>query len=67
MILTLCLMAVVTFTTRYLFLHKRLPFEIGPKGQRFLSFSAPAVLPLSGYPLCYSPRESLISRLIMLT
>lgn len=55
MILTLCLMAIVTFTTRYLFLHKRLPFEIGPKGQRFLSFSAPAVLTAIWVPIVLLP------------
>ncbi|WP_462170503.1 AzlD domain-containing protein [Pseudoalteromonas xiamenensis] len=59
MIYTLCLMAMVTFLTRYLFLHKRLPFEIGPKGQRFLSFSAPAVLTTIWVPIVLLPEGEL--------
>jgi branched-subunit amino acid transport protein len=46
-------MACVTFSTRFLFLSKRLPFEIGPKMQRFLSFSAPCVLTAIWVPIVF--------------
>ncbi len=49
--LTLALMACITFFSRYLFLHKGLPFTVGPKAQRFLSFSAPAVLTAIWVPI----------------
>ncbi|CCQ11204.1 hypothetical protein PALB_20780 [Pseudoalteromonas luteoviolacea B = ATCC 29581] len=52
-------MAAITFMTRYLFLHKRLPFEIGPKGQKFLSFSAPAVLTAIWVPIVALPSGEL--------
>ncbi|MFC3034290.1 AzlD domain-containing protein [Pseudoalteromonas fenneropenaei] len=55
MYLTILLMAGVTFGTRYLFLHHKLPFVIGPKAQRFLSFSAPAVLTAIWVPIVLLP------------
>ena len=53
MIEIILLMACVTFTTRFLFLSKRLPFSIGPKMQRFLSFSAPCVLTAICVPIVF--------------
>lgn len=52
-ILTLLLMACITFGSRYLFLMRRLPFELGPRGQRLLSFSAPAVLTAIWAPMVF--------------
>ncbi|MEJ6476963.1 AzlD domain-containing protein [Pseudoalteromonas piscicida] len=53
MITTILAMACVTFGTRYLFLAKQLPFTIGPKLQRFLSFSAPCVLTAIWVPIVF--------------
>ncbi|NKC21496.1 AzlD domain-containing protein [Pseudoalteromonas sp. S4498] len=53
MITTILAMACVTFATRYLFLAKQLPFTIGPKLQRFLSFSAPCVLTAIWVPIVF--------------
>ena len=43
-LLTILLMAAITFFTRYIFLHPSVPVKLGPKMEHFLSFSAPAVL-----------------------
>ncbi|TQF70105.1 AzlD domain-containing protein [Pseudoalteromonas luteoviolacea] len=53
MITTIIALACITFATRYLFLAKRLPFTIGPKFQRFLSFSAPCVLTAIWVPIVF--------------
>ena len=42
--LTILLLACITFTTRYLFLERRLPVRLSPAAREFLSFSGPAVL-----------------------
>ncbi|GEK09646.1 AzlD domain-containing protein [Pseudoalteromonas sp. McH1-7] len=59
MITTILAMACVTFATRYLFLAKQLPFTIGPKLQRFLSFSAPCVLTAIWVPIVFIQDEQL--------
>lgn len=59
MIEIILLMACVTFTTRFLFLSKRLPFSIGPKMQRFLSFSAPCVLTAIWVPIVFVQENKL--------
>ena len=51
MLTTIILMACVTFSSRYLFLHHKLPFSVGPKLQQFLSYSAPAVLTAIWVPI----------------
>ena len=50
-LLTIFLLACITFLSRYLFLHPKLPLVIGPKMQNFLSFSAPAVLTAIWVPI----------------
>ncbi|MFY8274531.1 AzlD domain-containing protein [Pseudoalteromonas sp. SSDWG2] len=55
MITTILMMAVITFSSRYLFLHRSLGFSVGPKLQRFLSFSAPAVLTAIWVPIVLLP------------
>ncbi|MBQ4834461.1 AzlD domain-containing protein [Pseudoalteromonas sp. MMG010] len=57
MMTTILLMACITFFTRYLFLHKALPFKVGPKMQQFLSFSAPAVLTAIWVPIVFINEE----------
>ena len=43
-LVTIVLLACVTFTTRYLFLEGRLPVRLSSNFKQFLSFSGPAVL-----------------------
>jgi branched-subunit amino acid transport protein len=59
MMLTILLMACITFFTRYLFLHQRLGFKVGPKMQQFLSFSAPAVLTAIWVPIIFINEDGL--------
>tara|TARA_R110002124_G_scaffold61161_3_gene167623 strand:+ start:14583 stop:14876 length:294 start_codon:yes stop_codon:yes gene_type:complete len=46
-------MALITFTTRYLFIHPRLPVRLGAKVAKLLSFSAPAVLTAIWVPIIF--------------
>jgi len=59
-LITLILMAVITFTTRYLFLHPRLPIKLGAKTIKVLSFSAPAVLTAIWVPIIFVREQALI-------
>ncbi|MDA8781853.1 AzlD domain-containing protein [Porticoccaceae bacterium] len=43
-LLTIVLLACITFSTRYLFLEGRLPIRLGPNLKHLLSYSGPAVL-----------------------
>lgn len=52
-LLTIILMALITFTTRYLFIHPRLPVRLGAKMAKLLSFSAPAVLTAIWVPIIF--------------
>lgn len=52
-LLTIVLMAVITFTSRYLFIHPRLPVKLGDKMAKLLSFSAPAVLTAIWVPIIF--------------
>ncbi|WDE12149.1 AzlD domain-containing protein [Thalassomonas haliotis] len=52
-LLTILLLAGITFFTRYLFLHPSLPVKLGPKMEHFLSFSAPAVLTAIWAPIIF--------------
>ncbi len=51
--LTIILMATITFATRYIFIHPKLPVRLGPKMSAFLSFSAPAVLTAIWVPIIF--------------
>ena len=46
-------MAVITFTTRYLLIHPKLPIRLGPKLSKFLGYSAPAVLTAIWVPIIF--------------
>ena len=50
-ILTIVLLASITFTTRYFFTHPRLPITLSVKAQKFLSYSAPCVLTAIWVPI----------------
>jgi len=52
-LITIFLMAVITFSTRYLFIHPRLPVRLGAKMAKLLSFSAPAVLTAIWVPIIF--------------
>jgi len=52
-LLTIILLACITFFSRYLFLHPKLPIRIGAKITHFLSFSAPAVLTAIWVPIIF--------------
>lgn len=52
-LLTIVLMALITFSTRYLFIHPRLPVRLGAKMAKLLSFSAPAVLTAIWVPIIF--------------
>lgn len=52
-VLTIILLAMVTFLTRYLFIHPKLPLNIGPRLERFLSYSGPAVLTAIWVPIIF--------------
>jgi len=57
--LTIILMMLVVFISRYLFLEPRLPLKLGPKTQRFLSYSAPAILTAIAAPIVFLPEGEL--------
>lgn len=50
-------MALITFSVRYLFFIRRLPVTIGPRLQRLLGFSAPAVLAALSAPIVFFPQQ----------
>lgn len=52
-LLTIICMAVITFGTRYLFIHPSLPVRLGPRMAKFLSYSAPAVLTAIWVPIIF--------------
>ena len=52
-LLTIALLACITFFSRYLFLHPKLPLRIGAKVTHLLSFSAPAVLTAIWVPIIF--------------
>lgn len=52
-LLTILLLAGITFFSRYLFLSPKLPIRIGAKITHFLSFSAPAVLTAIWVPIIF--------------
>lgn len=62
-ILTILLLACITFFSRYLFLHPKLPIRIGAKTTHFLSFSAPAVLTAIWVPIIFIQDNSFNSSL----
>ena len=46
-------MAAITFTCRYLFLAKSIPYQLGPKMQKLLSYTAPSVLTAMWVPIVF--------------
>ena len=62
-LLTIALLACITFFSRYLFLAPKLPLRINAKVAHFLSFSAPAVLTAIWVPIIFVKDNSLNSSL----
>ncbi len=52
-LMTILLMALITFSTRYLFIHPSIPLKLGSKVISFLNFSAPAVLTAIWVPIIF--------------
>lgn len=50
---TIFLLALITFISRYLFVHPEMPVRLGAKMRSFLSFSAPAVLTAIWVPILF--------------
>ncbi|MFT5693208.1 MAG: branched-subunit amino acid transport protein [Oceanicoccus sp.] len=51
--ITILLVAVIIFTSRYLFLEGRLPVRLGSNARDFLRFSGPAVLTAICMPIIF--------------
>ena len=58
-ILTIFLLAGITFGTRYLFLEGRLPVRLGSNIKQFLSYSGPAVLTAITMPILFVHQQQL--------
>lgn len=51
--LTIAAMFAIVFASRYIFLEPRLPIRLGTRTQRFLSFTAPAVMTAIWAPIVF--------------
>jgi branched-subunit amino acid transport protein len=58
-VLTILLLAGITFGTRYLFLEGRLPVRLGSNLKQFLSYSGPAVLTAITMPILFVHKHQL--------
>ena len=58
-VLTILLLACITFGTRYLFLEGRLPVRLGSNIKQFLSYSGPAVLTAITMPILFVHKQQL--------
>ena len=58
-LMTILLLACITFTTRYLFLEGRLPIRLGPNVRHLLSYSGPAVLTAIAAPILLVHQQQL--------
>ncbi len=58
-IVTILLIAMITFLTRYLFLHPSIPLRIGNRLSTFLTFSGPAVLTAIWVPIVFFQNDQL--------
>ena len=58
-LMTILLLACITFTTRYLFLEGRLPIRFGPNVRHLLSYSGPAVLTAIAAPILLVHQQQL--------
>lgn len=59
--LLLAILMVIVFASRYAFLEPRLPLKLGPRMQKLLGYSTPAVLAAIIGPLVFVRDETLIT------
>jgi len=57
--LTIVLMALVVFASRYLFLEPRLPLRLGKTASQLLEYAAPAILTAITTPIVFLPHGQL--------
>ena len=62
-ILSIILLAAITFFTRYLFLEGKLPLRLSENAQTLLSYSAPAVLTAIAAPIVFIRDQQLEANL----
>jgi branched-subunit amino acid transport protein len=62
--LALAGMTCITFSCRYFFFSKAVPFELGPKMKRLLSYTAPSVLTTMWVPIVFLGHKSADSAFI---
>ena len=53
-------MLAIVFASRYVFLEPRLPIRLGTRTQRFLSFTAPAVMTAIWAPIVFIQEQQLV-------
>ena len=53
-------MLAIVFASRYVFLEPRLPIRLGTRTQRFLSFTAPAVMTAIWAPIVFIQEQELV-------
>lgn len=58
-IVTILLLAAITFLTRYLFLEGKLPLRLSENAKTLLSYSAPAVLTAIAAPIIFIRNQQL--------
>lgn len=59
-VITILLMAAITFSVRYLFFITNLPFKLNYKAKEFLKFTGPCVLSAMVAPIMFTPVDDLI-------
>lgn len=57
-------MAAITFTCRYLFFAKSLPYQLGPRMQKVLSYTAPSVLTAMWAPIVFLSHKETTSSFV---
>ncbi len=60
MMLTILLMSMLVFFSRYVFLEPRVPLKLNPHIQRMLAYASPAVLTAIWAPIVFLPEEELM-------
>ncbi|MBY7719291.1 AzlD domain-containing protein [Vibrio parahaemolyticus] len=57
--LSILLMTLLVFTSRYLFLEPKLPLKLGTRTQKILNYASPAVLTAIWAPIVFIPEGEL--------
>lgn len=59
--LSILLMTLLVFTSRYLFLEPKLPLKLGTRTQKILNYASPAVLTAIWAPIVFIPEGNSVS------